>query len=70
MKYIRILFTVIFGVIYWPINIIHTKVQRWYFAEKKKDKVVWYLFTPFYWILVLITTIISVPYERIAKNLH
>jgi hypothetical protein len=70
MKYIRILFTVIFGVIYWPINIIHTKVQRWYFAEKKKDKVVWYLFTPFYWILVLITTIISVPYERIAKDLH
>ncbi|MCX6753967.1 MAG: hypothetical protein NTV03_02855 [Candidatus Nomurabacteria bacterium] len=70
MKYIRILFTIIFGVIYWPINILHTKVQRWYFAEKKKDKVAWYLFTPFYWILVFITTIISVPYEMVAKDLH
>ncbi len=71
MKYIHILFTIIFGVIYWPINIINTKVQNWYFAQKKKDKVVWYLFTPFYWILVAITFIVSVPYEFIiAKDLH
>ena len=63
MKYIHILFTVILGPIYWLINIIHTKVQKWFFAQKKKDKVVWYLFTPFYWILVAITFIISVPYE-------
>lgn len=71
MKYIRILFTIIFGIIYWPINTLHMKVQKWYFAEKKKDKVVWYLFTPFYWILVVITFIVSVPYEfLIAKNLH
>ena len=67
----QILLTVVFGVIYWPINILHTKVQKWYFGMKKKDIVMWYLFTPFYWILVAITFIISVPYEFvIAKNLH
>ena len=71
MKYIRILLTIVFGAIYWPINIIHTNVQKWYFGMKKKDIVIWYLFTPFYWLLVAITFIISVPYEFIiAKNLH
>lgn len=70
MKYIRILLTVVFGLLYWPINMLHTRVQRWYFAEKKKDIVIWYLFTPFYALLVVITTIISVPYEMVAKNLH
>lgn len=63
MKYIHILFTVTLGPIYWLINIIHTKVQHWYFSQKKKDIIIWYLFTPFYWLLVAVTFIISVPYE-------
>lgn len=71
MKYIRILFTIVFGIIYWPVNMVHTKVQAWYFGIKKKDIVVWYLFTPFYWIIVAITFIVSVPYEFIiATDLH
>lgn len=68
MKYIHILFTVVFGIIYWPINIIHTKVQAWYFKLKKNDEVLYYLFTPFYWILVVITFAISVPYEFIIAQ--
>jgi hypothetical protein len=71
MKFIRIFFTIVFGAIYWPVNIINTKTQKWYFGMKKKDIVIWYLFTPFYWIIVVITFIISVPYEFIiAKDLH
>ncbi|HAE36872.1 MAG: hypothetical protein UR85_C0003G0047 [Candidatus Nomurabacteria bacterium GW2011_GWF2_35_66] len=71
MKFVRILLTIVFGVIYWPVNLLHTKVQKWYFAEKKRDIVVWYLFTPIYWIIVAITFIISVPYEFvIARDLH
>ncbi len=71
MKYIRILLTVVFGIVYWPINVLHTKVQKWYFSMRKKDEVMYYLFTPFYWILVVITFIISVPYDFfIAKDLH
>jgi len=63
MKYVHILLTIIIGPIYWLINVIHTKVQKWYFSQKKKDIIVWYLFTPLYWLLVLITFVISVPYE-------
>jgi hypothetical protein len=71
MKYIRIFLTVIFGAIYWPINILHTKVQKWYFSMKHKDKIIFYAFTPFYWILVFITFLVSLPYEFfIAVDLH
>ena len=71
MKFVRILLTIVFGVIHWPVNLLHTKGQKWYFAEKKRDIVVWYLFTPIYWIIVAITFIISVPYEFvIARDLH
>lgn len=63
MKYIHILLTVILGPIYWLINIIHMRIQKWYFRMHKEDRIVWYLFTPIYWILVAITFIISVPYE-------
>ena len=68
MKYIHILLTITIGPIYWLINVIHTKTQQWYFSQKKKDIIIWYLFTPFYWILVIITFIISVPYEFIIAQ--
>jgi len=73
MRYIHILLTITLGPIYWLINTIHTKVQKWYFSQKKKDIIVWYLFTPFYWIVVAITFIISVPYElliAITSKIH
>lgn len=73
MKYIHILFTVTLGPIYWLINIIHTKTQAWYFGLHKSDIIMWYLFTPFYWILVAITFIISVPYEfliAVTSKIH
>jgi hypothetical protein len=70
-RFIRILLTLIFGAIYWPINALHLKVQKWYFSMKTKDIVVWYAFTPFYWIEVIIVFIVSIPYEfLIAVDLH
>ena len=70
MKYIRILLTVVLGVIYIPLNTLNSSVKKWYFRVKKEDEVVYYLFTPIYWILVIVTTIISIPYEAIATDLH
>lgn len=71
MKAIRLLFTLIFAIFYIPINKLYVITQKWYFGMKKKDKIIFYLFTPFYWILVVITFAISAPYEFfIAKDLH
>ncbi len=71
VKIVRIILTLVVGVIYMPLNNFNTAVQKWYFRIKKEDKVVFYLFTPFYWILVFITFIVSVPYEfLIAMDIH
>ncbi len=71
VTFVRVILTVVLSVVYIPINKLNTKVQAWYFGMKEKDKIIYYAFTPFYWILVAITFIISVPYEFvIAMNLH
>lgn len=71
VKIVRIILTVALGIIYIPINLFNTKVQKWYFKMRDHDKVVYYCFTPFYWIIVCITFIISIPYEFvIAMELH
>ena len=59
------------GAIYIPLNTLYMAVQKWHFKMKHKDKVVFYLFTPFYWILVGITFAVSAPYELvIAMDIH
>lgn len=71
VKPVRVLLTVVIGLIYMPLNNFHMKVQKWYFKMKHEDKITYYLFTPFYWLLVGITFLISVPYEFvIAENIH
>ena len=70
IRIIRIILTLIFGAIYWPLNVVYLKIQKWYFGMKTKDIIVWYAFTPFYWIIVVIVTIFSVPYEAITNGIH
>lgn len=71
VKIVRIICTVALGLIYVPINTLNTAVQKWYFKMKKEDEIIYYLFTPIYWLLVGITFIISVPYEFvIAMDIH
>ena len=71
VKIVRIILTVVLGAVYIPLNTLYLAVQKWYFHMKHKDKIVFYLFTPFYWILVGITFVISGPYEFvISMNIH
>ncbi len=71
VKFVRVILTVVLSIVYIPINILNKAVQNWYLSMKKKDIIVYYAFAPFYWILVGITFIISVPYEfLIAIDIH
>ncbi len=71
VKIVRIILTVALGIIYIPINHFNLFVQKWYFGMKHKDKTTYYLFTPFYWIVVGLTFIVSIPYEFvIAMDIH
>lgn len=58
---------VIFGVIYYPLNSLYLIVQKWYLPMWHKDKFIYFAFAPFYWILVGITTVISIPYEALSN---
>lgn len=71
VKFVRIILIVALGIIYIPINNFYLIVQKWHFHMKKKDPVIYYAFTPFYWILVAITYIVAAPYEFISTlGLH
>ena len=66
-KAFRILLVVVIGIVYMPLNNLYMRTQKWYFGMKKKDEVVYYAFTPFYWLLVGLTYIVSAPYEFICN---
>jgi len=70
MKWIARLVVVVLGFIYYPLNLIYLKIQKWYLPQWKKDKVIYIAFAPFYWILVIIVTIISYPLELLSKIAH
>jgi hypothetical protein len=67
MVYIATILTLVFGVVYWPLNLFFLWVQKWYFKQREHDKVIFWLFAPFYWTLVAIVTILSYPYEWLLK---
>ena len=67
MGIIATVLLVIFGIIYYPLNSLYLMVQKWYLPMWHKDRVIYFAFAPFYWILVGLTTIISLPYEKLSE---
>jgi len=70
MRTISTILIVVFGLVYYPLNSIYLKIQKWYLPMWKKDKIIYFAFAPLYWVLVIVVTIISVPYEALAKHLR
>lgn len=70
MKYIFALILVILNLINIPLNILYMRVQKWYLPMWKKDKVIYFAFAPFYWVLVVLTFIFGWPCEKLAHLAH
>ncbi len=70
IMFIKVLITVALSVVYVPLNWCFMKLQKWYLPLKEKDPVLFWLVAPFYWIFVIINSIIGVPYEKIAESIH
>ena len=70
IKAIKIFLVVLFAIIYIPLNELYLKAQKWQDKLFTQDKVMYYCFLPFYWILIIITTTISIPYEALGESLH
>jgi hypothetical protein len=70
MKYIISLIVFILNLINVPLTLLYVKVQKWYLPMWKKDKIIYFAFAPFYWILFLLTFIFSYPAEKLARLMH
>ena len=70
MKYILALIVLLLNLISIPLNKLHLAVQKWYLPMWKKDKVIYFAFAPFYWILVALTFIFGWPVEKLAPMIH
>ncbi len=70
MKYVFAVIVVTLNLINVPLNMLYMKVQKWYLPMWKKDKIVYFAFAPFYWVLVVLTFIFGYPCELLAKFVH
>jgi len=70
MKYIAALLLIILNLFAVPLNMLYVKVQKWYLPMWKKDKIIYFAFAPFYWILVGLTFLFGYPCDILAKLAH
>jgi len=69
IKIIKIIIVAALGIIYIPLNNLFSFVQKWYLPMKKKDIIVYYAFGPLYLILLFLTTIFTILYEKLTEGL-
>ncbi len=43
------------------------KIKKWYLEIKNEDRVLWYAFSPFYWIIASLVYVIGFPADKIDK---
>jgi hypothetical protein len=67
IRLIATVLLVLIGIIYYPLNLVYLQIQKWYLPMWHKDKVIYFAFAPIYWLIVVIVTIISLPYEKISE---
>lgn len=70
IRLIKFLIIIILSVIYWPINMVFLWVQSHYFKWKKTDMVSFVIATPLYYLLFIVTSILSVPMEALGEGIH
>lgn len=70
MKYIFALILVVLNLVNIPLSMFYMKVQKWYLPMWKKDKVIYFAFAPFYWILVGLATLFGYPCEILGRLVH
>jgi len=70
MKYIFAVILVILNLINIPLNKLFMVTQKWYLPMWRKDKVIYFAFAPFYWLIVALTFIVGWPTEKLANLIH
>lgn len=67
---IKVVIISVLTIFYFPLNTAFLWLQKHYFSWKKTDRVSFYIATPLYYLLFLITFILSVPLETLGEAFH
>lgn len=43
------------------------KLKKWYLGIKEEDKILWFAFAPFYWIIAGLVYLIGLPAGKVEK---
>jgi hypothetical protein len=70
MKYIATILLIILNIVNIPLTLLYMRVQKWYLPMWKKDKIIYFAFAPFYWILVGLAVIIGYPCDALSRLAH
>jgi hypothetical protein len=62
--------SVVFGVLYLPMNMLLMNLTKLIEPFKKEDKIVYTIFRVLFFPLQVIVTIFSIPYEFVLENAH
>ena len=67
---IKLLIIAILSLFYYPVNLSFITLQKYYRQWQVHDRVSFYIATPLYYLLFLITSILSFPLESLASAYH
>ncbi len=67
---IKILIISLLSVFYFPLNTAFLYLQKHYRQWQVSDRTSYYIATPLYFLLFLITTILSFPLENMGEAFH
>lgn len=67
---IKIVIISVLTIFYYPLNMAFLWLQSHYFKWKTTDRISFYIATPLYYLLFLITFILSVPIETMGEAFH
>jgi hypothetical protein len=67
---IKLLIIAVLSMFYWPLNTAFLYMQKHYRIWQVEDRVSFYIATPLYYILFIVTSILSVPLENMGEAAH
>ena len=67
---IRLVIIGIFALVYYPINMFFLWLQGHYRGWQKTDRVSFWIATPLYYLLFIVTAILSIPIEKLGDDAH
>lgn len=67
---IKIVIISILSIFYYPLNTLFVWFQGIYRGWKRNDQVSFYIATPLYYLLFMITAGLSIPFEKLGEGMH